>query len=108
MSATRISGTIFLLLVAFVIGGWAVLPAPPSGSQSTGSIPVEALLGIAWFFALWSALVASMVFIIAWAANGMVKQERATAARAAGEPFAGAIPFEAPARAETKVFAKVS
>jgi len=75
MSATKISGAILVLLAVYIVTGAAFLPAPPAGSE--GSEPLLSALGLAWFFAVWGALVASMVFTIAWTSVGVVATERA-------------------------------
>lgn len=75
MFATKISGVIFLLLAAYIGVGAAMLPEPPAGAEL--SDPVVAALGLGWFFAVWAALVAGMVFLIVWTSLGVVATERA-------------------------------
>jgi hypothetical protein len=75
MSVTKISAAVFLLLAAYVVLGAALLPAPPVGAEATE--PLLSALGLGWFFALWAALVAGMVFLIAWTSAGVVATERA-------------------------------
>lgn len=81
MSATRISGAIFLLLVAYIGFGAVLLPAPPAGTET--SAPLLSALGLAWFFAVWAALVAGMVFVIVWTSVGVVATEHARERRRA-------------------------
>jgi hypothetical protein len=78
VSVTRISAAVFVLLTAYIVLGAAFLPIPPRGVAAGG---VEFLmlnaLGLGWFFALWAALVAGMVFLITWTSTGVVAAERA-------------------------------
>jgi hypothetical protein len=75
MSVTRISATIFLLLAAYIVVGAALLPAPAVGAEATE--PLLSALGLGWFFAVWTALVAAMVFLIVWTSAGVVATEHA-------------------------------
>ena len=76
MSAVRVSATIFVLLAAYILLGAVLLPAPPVSVASTDATMLN-VLGLAWFFAVWAALVAAAVFLIGWTSEGVVATERA-------------------------------
>lgn len=75
MSPTRVLGGIFTVLVVLELVGLAILTG--AGAQpvakGTGAEPPLALVAVAmaWIFGLWVILVAFMVFVIAWVAEGM-------------------------------------
>jgi hypothetical protein len=105
MSGTRISGTIFVLLLAYIVGAAAVLPAPEA-TPVGGTITLLNIAGLAWFFAVWAALVASMVFLIAWTGAGFAAVEKAHGERQApAQPAARTIIEVKP---QEKVLAKAS
>lgn len=102
MSATRISAGIFVLLTVYIVAGAALLPMPPARAEATE--PLLSALGLGWFFAVWAALVAGMVFMIVWTSTGVAATERARdKRRTAHDPAAAGI--EA---AEERVLARAS
>src|SRR5579884_4015992 len=102
MSAVRISGAIFVILMLLVLGGAVFLPAP-GAPEATGTISAISALGLAWFFAVWAALVASMVFLILWTGAGFVQSERAmgSATSVAEPPAPATTEAERPAATRT-------
>jgi hypothetical protein len=72
MSVTRISGSIFGLLAIYVGIAPILLSAAPVGAPASGPLVV---LGLAWYFAVWGALVAAMVFLIAWTGAAFTEME---------------------------------
>jgi hypothetical protein len=85
MNATRALGAVFVVLVIFellVLELLQVAAAGPNLAAEGQSFAIVAL-GMAWIFGLWAALVAFMVFMIAWVAEGMSAEGREADARAA-------------------------
>src|SRR5581483_2510421 len=102
MSMTRISGAIFVLLVAYVLVGAVVLSAPPVEAEASDLL--LSALGLGWFFAVWAALVAAMVFLITWTSAGVGATERARDKRRTEyDPAAAGIEAE-----EERVLARAS
>jgi len=81
MRATKITGLIGLIFLAYVV----LAPLLPNGyvfafSQPDGEhTAFTATLGLAYIFAVWGALVAGCIFIIAWAAGGYTEIDRTQA-----------------------------
>jgi hypothetical protein len=105
MLVARISGAIFVLLMAYVVGAAAILPAPEA-TPAGGAITPLNMAGIAWFFAIWGALVASMVFIIAWTGASFAEMEKAHGAQQAPAQLPARVVVEA--KPQEKVLAKAS
>ena len=73
MTGVRISAAAFLGFVLYMLFEPIVFPflAGPAGSETS---LLAYALSLGWYFALWSALVAAMIFTIAWAATGMAQE----------------------------------
>ena len=75
MSATRIVGIIGLVCLAYVvippflIHDYVFAYALPDGQQT----PLTMLLGLAYIFAVWGALIAACIFLISWAGRGFTQ-----------------------------------
>lgn len=75
MQPLRRIAAVFLALSGIVVVGSIFLPAlnaPYAGSARLVARPwMLDAAGLVWMFALWGALVAFMVFLIGWIAEGM-------------------------------------
>lgn len=75
MRPLRRIAAVFLALSGIVVVGSIFLPAlnaPYAGSARLVARPwILDAAGLVWMFALWGALVAFMVFLIGWIAEGM-------------------------------------
>ena len=70
MSPTKVLGGIFVALLGLELLGLVALQGVGADPNAARSVLV-ATLGLAWIVGVWATLVAFMVFIIAWVAEGM-------------------------------------
>lgn len=85
MTVVRISGAIFIALIVYMVAAPIAIESIAASTGPNGVL--VSVLGLGWYFALWAALVASMVFIIVWTAGAMGReQEQAAVAETAIRP----------------------
>ena len=89
MGAVRISAATFIALALYMLIAPIIIETTPSIG-----VVATAALGIGWYFALWAALVAAMVFIISWTTTGWVPEEH-EAAHTPTDAGAAELPREA-------------
>jgi hypothetical protein len=79
MKASTVLGGIFAVLAAFELVGVAILTRPSVHPETVAvaanQSPTLVTLAMAWVFGLWAALVAFMVYVIAWVGDGMAAGE---------------------------------
>ena len=78
MKASSVLGGLFVVLAAFEIVGVAILTGASVRPEVVAVAPSQSValtvLATAWVFGLWAALVAFMVYVIAWVAEGMAAE----------------------------------
>lgn len=89
MLMVRISGAAFLALALYMLAAPMIVEAMPGA----GPIAIAAL-ALGWYFALWAALVAAMLFIISWTVTAMARDATSEApARAVVEEQTHQVPL---------------